>query len=148
MEALMSMTGVTGTSQEPNSAVQSASKIKEELAKRMLNDQDNKPMDKVAATAAAQAMAMKSFLEKLNMNFALNPPPQIEMRPSKIRSGNNVLGVWTKDEIPSGMRYGPFLGKWALDVTNKDFAWEVSVFFHFHMHWLSNRRPFCIGLRT
>eukprot|EP00094_Tigriopus_californicus_P006298 TCALIF_06063-PA protein Name:"Protein of unknown function" AED:0.29 eAED:0.29 QI:267/1/0.5/1/0/0.5/2/0/145 len=124
MEALMSMSGLTGTtSQEPSSAVQSASKIKDELTKRMLNDQE-KPMDKVTATAAAQAMAMKSFLEKLNMNFALNPPPQIEMRASKVRSSSNVLGVWAKDEIPSGMRYGPFLGKWALDVTNKDFAWE------------------------
>ena len=77
-----------------------------------------------AAAAAAQAMAVRSFLEKLNSSFALNPPAQVELRPSAMHPGRD--GVWAAEKIPAGARYGPFLGKWALEATNPEFAWEVS----------------------
>jgi hypothetical protein len=70
-----------------------------------------------AAAAAAAMAATRSFLEKLNSSHALNPPPQIELRD---------FGVWAKENVSAGTRYGPFLGKWALEPTNQAYAWEVS----------------------
>lgn len=36
------------------------------------------------------------------------------------------LGVFAKNLVPKGTRYGPFLGKWVSLVSDPTFAWEVS----------------------
>lgn len=35
-------------------------------------------------------------------------------------------GVWTKTQLPKGVKYGPFLGKWGPKPEDSRFAWEVS----------------------
>ena len=45
------------------------------------------------------------------------PPPQLELRPQG--------GVWVRASIPSGTRFGPFLGKWAPEPQDEDYSWEV-----------------------
>ncbi|CAI6363279.1 unnamed protein product [Macrosiphum euphorbiae] len=35
-------------------------------------------------------------------------------------------GVWTKTQLPKGVKYGPFLGKWGPKPVDSRFAWEVS----------------------
>lgn len=35
-------------------------------------------------------------------------------------------GVWTKSQLPKGVKYGPFLGKWGPKPVDSRFAWEVS----------------------
>lgn len=35
-------------------------------------------------------------------------------------------GVWTKSQLPKGVKYGPFLGKWGPKPDDSRFAWEVS----------------------
>lgn len=35
-------------------------------------------------------------------------------------------GVWTKTQLPKGVKYGPFLGKWGSKPVDSRFAWEVS----------------------
>ena len=54
------------------------------------------------------------------------PPSQLEFGPSTAWAGR---GVWTKSNIPSGTRFGPFLGKWVLEPENDEFAWEVRIIF-------------------
>ncbi|XP_050541580.1 histone-lysine N-methyltransferase MECOM isoform X2 [Daktulosphaira vitifoliae] len=36
-------------------------------------------------------------------------------------------GVWTKTQLPKGVKYGPFLGKWAPKPIDSRYAWEVRV---------------------
>ena len=67
--------------------------------------------------AAAAMAATRSFLEKLHSSHALTPPAAVELRD---------LGVWAKERVAAGTRYGPFLGKWALEPANPAYAWEVS----------------------
>ena len=67
--------------------------------------------------AAAAMAATRSFLEKLHSSHALTPPAAVELRD---------LGVWAKERVVAGTRYGPFLGKWALEPANPAYAWEVS----------------------
>ena len=63
------------------------------------------------------------------------PPSQLEFGQSNVCSGR---GVWTKSNIPSGTRFGPFLGKWVLEPENDEFAWEVRnyilLFLGFYQH--------------
>ena len=82
-------------------------------------------MSAAAATAreALTSEAAKNFLHTLNASHALNPPPNIELKESTKGGG---LGVWSKELIPGGTRFGPFLGKWALEPINLRYAWEVS----------------------
>ena len=77
-----------------------------------------------AAQAAATLAATRSFLEKLNSSHALNPPRQVELRPSAF--AKDIMGAWATEKIPAGVKYGPFLGKWTLEPVNPNFAWEVS----------------------
>ena len=78
------------------------------------------PTTAAAAAAAAAAMAAtRSFLEKLHSSHALTPPAAVELRD---------VGVWAKERVAAGTRYGPFLGKWALEPANPAYAWEVSEF--------------------
>ena len=82
-----------------------------------------------AAASARESLtseAAKSFLHTLNASHALNPPANIELRESTKGGG---LGVWSTESIPTGTRFGPFLGKWALEPINLRYAWEVSKIF-------------------
>ena len=72
--------------------------------------------------AAAAMAATRSFLEKLHSSHALTPPAAVELRD---------VGVWARERVAAGTRYGPFLGKWALEPANPAYAWEVSD------HWTS-----------
>ncbi|KAK7077758.1 hypothetical protein SK128_003757 [Halocaridina rubra] len=49
-------------------------------------------------------------------------PLELEVRPSSTGLG---IGIWSKQGIPRGMRYGPFLGKWTENVKDPSLAWEV-----------------------
>ena len=82
-------------------------------------------MASAAATAreSLTSEAAKNFLHTLNASHALNPPSNIELRESTKGGG---LGVWSSESIPVGTRFGPFLGKWALEPINLRYAWEVS----------------------
>ncbi|CAG0880205.1 unnamed protein product [Cyprideis torosa] len=55
--------------------------------------------------------------------FLPNVPPGLELRASRIDEG---YGVWTRQEIVKGTRFGPFLGRWAPQPVNPKFAWEPS----------------------
>jgi hypothetical protein len=66
----------------------------------------------------------RNFLNQFNVSHALHPPSQVELRESG--SGHPGLGVWAVDSIPSGSKFGPFLGKWCLEPVNPHQAWEVS----------------------
>ena len=71
--------------------------------------------------AAAAMAATRSFLEKLHSSHALTPPAAVELR-----GDGGGAGVWARERVPAGTRYGPFLGKWALEPANPAYAWEVS----------------------
>ena len=77
-----------------------------------------------SASAALTSEAAKNFLHNLNASHALNPPPHIEVRESSKGGG---LGIWSAESIPAGTRFGPFLGKWAIEPQNPRYAWEVSL---------------------
>lgn len=88
------------------------------LAALAANNGSGNSAQAAAAAAAAAMAATRSFLEKLNSSHALNPPPQVELRDS--------AGVWAKEDVAAGTRYGPFLGKWMVEPANPAHAWEVS----------------------
>ena len=76
----------------------------------------------ISAREALTSEAAKNFLHTLSASHALNPPPNIELRESTKGGG---LGVWSTESIPPGTRFGPFLGKWAIEPNNQRYAWEV-----------------------
>lgn len=47
-------------------------------------------------------------------------PPEL-----KVKEGGR--GVWARENVPKGRRYGPFLGKWVLEPVDLQYAWEVSL---------------------
>jgi len=67
--------------------------------------------------------AARTFLQQLNISHALHPPAEVEVRESS--NGHPYLGVWATDNISSGTKFGPFLGKWSLEPINPNQAWEV-----------------------
>lgn len=75
------------------------------------------------AAALAAMAATRSFLEKLSSSHGLHPPAQVELKEDK-ESGD--LRVWAVENIPAGVRYGPFLGKWVQEPASHKYAWEVS----------------------
>lgn len=50
-------------------------------------------------------------------------PVELELR--------GINGVWTKESISPGTKYGPFTGKWVAKPLDQRFAWEVSTIFGF-----------------
>ena len=82
-----------------------------------------KAMTSASAREALTSDSAKNFLHTLNASHALNPPPNVELKESSKGGG---LGVWSTECIPAGTRFGPFLGKWALEPNNHRYAWEVS----------------------
>ncbi|XP_069668872.1 transcription factor hamlet-like isoform X2 [Periplaneta americana] len=51
---------------------------------------------------------------------ALPVPPELELR-------DPGSGVWTRQHVSRGARYGPFLGKWTPEPIDPRYAWEVRV---------------------
>lgn len=51
--------------------------------------------------------------------------------PKELKLRESGRGVWAKEKIPRGTKYGPFIGKWVSDPVDSRFAWEVSFFFFF-----------------
>ncbi|XP_014289532.1 transcription factor hamlet isoform X2 [Halyomorpha halys] len=47
------------------------------------------------------------------------PPAEVELRGS--------AGIYARELIPQGVRYGPFMGKWVPKPLDPSFAWEVRV---------------------
>uniref|UniRef100_A0A0K2VES7 Transcription factor hamletlike [Bombus terrestris] n=1 Tax=Lepeophtheirus salmonis TaxID=72036 RepID=A0A0K2VES7_LEPSM len=54
----------------------------------------------------------------------LQPPGSLKLQESSVGRG---IGIWAAERIPLGTRYGPFLGKWALEPGDHRFAWEVII---------------------
>ncbi|KAK4311877.1 hypothetical protein Pmani_016661 [Petrolisthes manimaculis] len=73
-------------------------------------------MNAAGAAAELSAAAQRFITQQLS-----TVPMELELRPS----GSGVgLGVWTKQTITRGTRYGPFLGKWTANAKDPSFAWE------------------------
>jgi hypothetical protein len=52
--------------------------------------------------------------------MATHLPPELELR-------DPGCGVWTRQHVSRGTRYGPFLGKWIPEPVDPRYAWEVSL---------------------
>ena len=59
------------------------------------------------------------------MSSHATPPVELEVREVV---GEDALGIWARQLIPRGTRYGPFLGKWLSEPVDPRFAWEVSTY--------------------
>ena len=53
-------------------------------------------------------------------------PLELELRPSGAPGACGALGVWARQGLIRGTRYGPFLGKWTAQAKDPNLAWEVS----------------------
>lgn len=89
---------------------------------------------------------------RLNYNFFRNPedtdtpvrprpttdyldvPKSHRVVPKELKLRESGRGVWAREKIPKGTRYGPFLGKWVSDPVDARFAWEVSFIYLFIFH--------------
>lgn len=86
------------------------------------NTPDSHDLNMNAAGAAAElsAAAERFITQQLSA-----VPPELELRPSSTGVG---VGVWSKQNISRGTRYGPFLGKWTANAKDPSLAWEVSTY--------------------
>ncbi|KAK8393656.1 hypothetical protein O3P69_006768 [Scylla paramamosain] len=75
-------------------------------------------MNAAGAAAELSAAAERFITQQLSA-----VPPELELRPSSTGVG---VGVWSKQSISRGTRYGPFLGKWTANAKDPSLAWEVS----------------------
>ncbi|XP_068242407.1 transcription factor hamlet-like isoform X1 [Palaemon carinicauda] len=74
-------------------------------------------MNSAGAAAELSAVAERFITQQL-----CSVPLELEVRPSSTGVG---VGVWTKQVIVRGTRYGPFLGKWTANAKDPGLAWEV-----------------------
>ncbi|XP_042219347.1 histone-lysine N-methyltransferase PRDM16-like [Homarus americanus] len=74
-------------------------------------------MNAAGAAAELSAAAERFITQQLSA-----VPLELEVRPSSTGVG---VGVWTKQNIARGTRYGPFLGKWTANAKDPGLAWEV-----------------------
>ncbi|XP_071526802.1 transcription factor hamlet-like isoform X2 [Panulirus ornatus] len=83
------------------------------------NTPDTHDLNMNAAGAAAElsAAAERFITQQLSA-----VPVELELRPSGTGVG---VGVWAKQPISRGTRYGPFLGKWTANAKDPTLAWEV-----------------------
>lgn len=65
--------------------------------------------------AAGEAVRLRAHHDLM----ATPVPPELELR-------DPGSGVWTRQHVPRGTRYGPFLGKWVPEPVDPRYAWEVS----------------------
>lgn len=73
--------------------------------------------------AAGAAAELSAAAERFITQQLSSVPPELELRPSSTGVG---VGVWAKQSIARGTRYGPFLGKWTANAKDPNMAWEVS----------------------
>ncbi|XP_063889664.1 histone-lysine N-methyltransferase PRDM16-like isoform X4 [Scylla paramamosain] len=74
-------------------------------------------MNAAGAAAELSAAAERFITQQLSA-----VPPELELRPSSTGVG---VGVWSKQSISRGTRYGPFLGKWTANAKDPSLAWEI-----------------------
>jgi hypothetical protein len=65
---------------------------------------------------ASPAVRLRAHYELM----ATHVPQELELR----EPGS---GVWTRQHVSRGIRYGPFLGKWTPEPIDPRYAWEVSL---------------------
>jgi hypothetical protein len=58
--------------------------------------------------------------------IATHVPPELEVR-------DPGCGVWARQHVSRGTRYGPFLGKWIPEPVNPRYAWEVSLYLYHNL---------------
>lgn len=75
-------------------------------------------MKAAGAAAELSAAAQRFITQQLS-----SVPSELELRPSSAGVG---VGVWPKQGLARGTRYGPFLGKWTANAKDPSLAWEVS----------------------
>ncbi|KAK6628258.1 hypothetical protein RUM43_002070 [Polyplax serrata] len=46
--------------------------------------------------------------------------------PKELKLRETGRGIWAREKIPKGTKYGPFLGKWTTDPIDPRFAWEAA----------------------
>jgi hypothetical protein len=73
------------------------------------------PQLAAADEEASPAVRLRAHHELM----ATHIPPELELR----EPGS---GVWTRQRVTRGTRYGPFLGKWTPEPIDPRYAWEVS----------------------
>ncbi|XP_050696308.1 histone-lysine N-methyltransferase PRDM16-like isoform X2 [Eriocheir sinensis] len=74
-------------------------------------------MKAAGAAAELSAAAQRFITQQLS-----SVPSELELRPSSAGVG---VGVWPKQGLARGTRYGPFLGKWTANAKDPSLAWEV-----------------------
>lgn len=75
-------------------------------------------VDEVGGVIGAGLNSSFNFFELPSNAAAM--PFNLELRNA------GASGVWTKTQLPKGVKYGPFLGKWGPKPVDSRFAWEVS----------------------
>lgn len=83
------------------------------------NNDDDKADPSAANGGVAAAMSSGFSFFELGANAGAMPY-NLETRNA------GAGGVWTKTQLPKGVKYGPFLGKWGPKPVDSRFAWEVS----------------------
>lgn len=90
------------------------------------SNNNNRKKDAVAldesggnAVAGGDSVGLNSFSFFELPGNAAALPYNLEVR----NTGSG--GVWTKTQLPKGVKYGPFLGKWGPKPVDSRFAWEV-----------------------
>ena len=83
-------------------------------------------VDSKEAHKVVELLSTPSCIKQFLMHAALSPPPTLELRQSKVNPGPpSKLGVFAVETLPTGSKFGPFLGKWAFEPRHQDHAWEV-----------------------
>lgn len=73
-------------------------------------------------SASGAAAELSAAAERFITQQLSAVPLELEVRPSSVGVG---VGVWAKQPIVRGTRYGPFLGKWTANAKDPGLAWEV-----------------------
>ncbi|XP_064091019.1 histone-lysine N-methyltransferase PRDM16-like isoform X1 [Macrobrachium nipponense] len=73
-------------------------------------------------SSSAHAVELAEAADRFITQQLSTVPLELDVR----LSGTGVgMGIWTKQSILRGTRYGPFLGKWTEHVKDPELAWEV-----------------------
>ncbi|XP_069977763.1 uncharacterized protein [Penaeus vannamei] len=72
-------------------------------------------------SASGAAAELSAAAERFITQQLSAVPLELEVRPSSVGVG---VGVWAKQPIVRGTRYGPFLGKWTANAKDPGLAWE------------------------
>ena len=122
MSALLAASSSSSTSSETSTPTQQQQQLAAAAAAAAAQQQQQQQAAALAAMAAT-----RNFLEKISSSHGLHPPVQVELKEDTKDLAAGGFRAWAVEDIPSGTRYGPFLGKWVQEPANHKFAWEVSV---------------------